>query len=108
MVARLLFSTVACFSVARSQFGFWEKPHLVKRMSQRRRVSSLMASRICRTLDHARADGDARLLQGVVAHAMAMLAEEGQLPLDLGPVRRRGAVAKVASARITLATPQGS
>ena len=51
---------------------------------------------LVRRLDHARADGDARLLQGVVAHAMAMLAEEGQLPLDLGPVRRRGAIAKVA------------
>jgi len=27
---------------------------------------------------------------------MTMLAEEGQFPLDLGPVRRRGAIAKVA------------
>ena len=34
-------------------------------------------------------------LQGVVAHAMAMLAEEGEFPLGLGPVRRSGGIAKV-------------
>ena len=32
----------------------------------------------------------ARFLQGVVAHAMAMLAEEGEYALDLRPVRRGG------------------
>ena len=35
-------------------------------------------------------------LQGVVAHAMAMLADEGEFPLGLGPVRRSGGIAKVA------------
>ena len=34
-----------------------------------------------------RADGDALCLQGVVAHALAVLAEEGEFPFDLGPIR---------------------